>query len=523
MIKELRSRGAQFLDAPRFWTVAYERAASQLTSMQRHPIWRMEVRDTLVSGAYTKLLLSGSPPRVVQLGYRQDLLASVIFQWTLPMAQSLQSRRHYWGLMSRVPFQDQLDAIRRAAPQHEMDVHNLCHSDFMDKGCFWAGVNCILGKLLGLVNECLKQVHRQLPHYEHKRGDKYPSASSVFPFRWAFEDFLDSPLYRERYWEDELRTQAKRSREPWNLRSWEFYAGNQRHPDTPAMMSYMYRSDLIAMELMQQRQRQRQLEDMLQHYPLADRARRDRDGREGDVRQVLESASRAGVWVTSDILDLVKTLVECGDRCARYQDAVEDSAAMGYREHVEDLTFELFSTVIRLALVLDSDDHRIDFEKLAQPIQLLTTVRMARIKELDAICEGGLVPKHVCTNVGIEMGCGLEMHVEKMAEAIAGQVEKVIGDKLATVNSDMVCDIQRSIKEEAACLMEETRKDLEQKVQGQVKSEVAKAQVVQPPHRAGLPAASEALSYFRLRFVGCFLSSVLLFCFLLFLVILFLV
>lgn len=277
-------------------------------------------------------------------------------------------------------------------------------------------------------------------------------------------------FYRERYGEDKSAIKAKLqvSRE-WFKRHLE---GN------PDLWSNMDRGDRITMELMQQRQRQRQLEDMLHPAPLADRAGWDRDVGEDEVRQMLDSASRAGVWVTSDVLDLVKTLIECGDRCARYQDAVEDSAAAGCRAQVEDLTFELFSTVIRLALSLD--DHKVDFEKLAPPIELLTTVRLARIKELDAICERRLVPKHVCTNAGAEMGFGLEVHAEKMAETIVGQVEQAISDKLAAVKSDIVCDIQRSIREEVVRLTEEMRKDLEQKVRDQVQSEVVKVQTAQP-------------------------------------------
>jgi gas vesicle protein len=246
------------------------------------------------------------------------------------------------------------------------------------------------------------------------------------------------------------------------------------------MMSFMDRSDLIAMELMQQRQRQRRLEDMLQTSPLADDAGRDIDGRESDVRQRLKSASRLGVWVTSDVLDLVKHLVECGDRCTLYQDAVGDSAVAGYRKHVEDLTFEVFSAVIRLALILEGVAYRIDFEKLAQQIQLLTTVRLERSKELEVICERGHVPKHVYTNAAVEMGSSLEVHVEKMAKTVAGQVEQAIGDRLAAVQSDIVRDIQRSIKEEVTRSMEETQKDLEQKVRDEVQHKVAEAQAIQP-------------------------------------------
>ncbi|KAL2196650.1 hypothetical protein P885DRAFT_69152 [Corynascus similis CBS 632.67] len=429
VIGELRLREAQFLDTPLYWTVAYKRATSQRISMRWYS--RTLDRETPVSKAYTMLLRNGLPTsqnlRVVQLGDRQDLLASVIFQWKLPMAQSLGDLDPLvWRLVTRVPFQDQLDAIRRAVPRHELDIQHLCHSDFMYKACFWAGINCILGKLPRLVEECLDRVYRQLRRHEREGVGEYASVSPVLPFRWAFEEFEDTPFYHDRYWEyDPSIARFRSARRGWWTRRYHLW--NHIQPDTLATMTFMDRSDLIAIELMQQRQWHRQLEDMLQPPPLAPHARLDNNGRDGDVRQVLESASRAGVWVTSDVLDLVRNLVECGDRCSRYQDAAEGIATAGYQEHVEDLTFELFSAAIRLALVLEGDDQKIDFEKLAQPIQLLTTV------------------------------------------------EQAIEDKLAAMQSDMICDIQASIKKEFTHLMEETWKDLEQKVRDEVQRKVAGA------------------------------------------------
>lgn len=468
VIEELRSRGAQFLDGPLFWAEAYERAMSQCAPAR---MFEMTLgRDTSVSEAYARVLRSGSlGPFLLgelRLSSRQDLFARALEQWTLPMAQSLELDQFSRRLVSRVPFQDQLDGIRRAVPRHEVDIHSLSHRDFIHKAYFWAGINFILGKLPHLAEACLDRVHRHLRRYGHRMNGEQATPFPVFPFRWAFEEFED--IYPSGYWNDEPYTFPR---------------------DTRVMMSYTDRSDLVAMELVQQRQRQwrRRLEEDSQPSP-------DKDGPENGVRQALELlAYRAGlgVWVTTDLLDLVKVLVECGDRCASYQDAAEHSTATGYREHVEELTFELFSAMFRLAVILEENSGpRTDFSKLVRPVQLLTTVRLRRIKELDAICERGLTPKHVCTNDRDEMGPGLKVNVDKMAETIAGQVEQAIGDKLAAVKGEMVSDIQRSIKEEVARLMEETRKDLEQKVRDEVQSEVARAQAVQHT----LMAASSNLS-----------------------------
>ncbi|KAJ4415336.1 hypothetical protein N0V82_007386 [Gnomoniopsis sp. IMI 355080] len=212
VIDILRSRDAQFIDTPGalFWTGAYERATDLM----------MLGRDT--TEEYTRLLRHGSPtswqPRVVELGARQDLLASVISQWTLPMAaQPLDSDRWSMWLTARIPFQDQMDAIRRAVPNQKVDIHNLCHSDFMYKACFWAGINYILGKLSGLVGDFLNQAIRQLRRYEHGR---YANSSPVLPFRWAwlgdpFDPHLSYLSYRMRHKEASPRLRARLSREQW--------------------------------------------------------------------------------------------------------------------------------------------------------------------------------------------------------------------------------------------------------------------------------------------------------------------
>ena len=116
------------------------------------------------------------------------------------MAQSLgDSDRFPRRLSLRVPFQGQLDAIRRAAPQHELDIQHLRHGDFLYKACFWAGINCILGKLPRLVDTCLERVQRQLRRYEYGGRGDYESTWSVLPFRWAFDEFHDTPYYRAGY------------------------------------------------------------------------------------------------------------------------------------------------------------------------------------------------------------------------------------------------------------------------------------------------------------------------------------
>lgn len=162
----------------------------------------------------------------------------------------------------------------------------------------------------------------------------------------------------------------------------------------------------------------------------------------------------------------------------------------------EDLTFELFSTVIRFALALQ--DHGTTFEKLARPVQLLTTVRLERIKQLDALCERAFtssssVCKHTCescnsksnnNNAHVPTETNSDMNSQKVAVAVAQQVEQLIANKLDAAQSAIVQDFQShvsaAIKEEVARLVEQVERDMVQKIKDEVQRRLAEAQTDQP-------------------------------------------
>jgi hypothetical protein len=184
--------------------------------------------------------------------------------------------------------------------------------------------------------------------------------------------------------------------------------------------------------------------------------------------------------VTSDVCDLVRHLITYGDRCVRYQDAASDPAtkaqASKYRRHIEDLTYELFSAVIRLALALA--DHKNKFERLAYPVRLFTTVRLERIKELDAICERAFQPRCTC-NHACSQDKPDSKKVQEIAAAVARQVEQTLGDKLALETTGLVSEMQSHIssvlKQDMSSLVEQVHKGLEEKVRQEVHRQLAEA------------------------------------------------
>ncbi|KAI0388316.1 hypothetical protein F5Y17DRAFT_238009 [Xylariaceae sp. FL0594] len=446
VIRELETEKAQFLERPRFWTLAFESAT--LKSVQKL-YWIYLGRDSPVARAYTELLRGVGPvlpPLAAEkLRDRQKLLASVIPQWTLPDAQSFDDLYPLIAMppSARVPLLDQLIAIRRVTPQRKLRIEDLYDVEFLQKASFWAGVNFILGKLPHLVEDCLEWLFLRYDDRTHRRLGMEEADEAPHPvshFRWT--------SYRIVTDQDEQLGHGSGSSE---LR---------------AMLSFMDRSDLDTIDFAQQRPRGEQLIP-----PHADPTGPGSSKRESIMEEKLPATALGPLWVTSDVLELAEYLVECGYRCARYQDAAGDSNDMVYRKHVEDLTSELFSAVVRLALVLDrevdEEKYGMEFNGLAVPVGMLIEVRLPRIKKLDAICMRG--PNYLGGIKGVaETGCGLEAHMKRMTARIVDQLGQAIGDRMAS-------DIQRSIREEVAGAMEEMRKDMGQQVRDEVQRQLAEA------------------------------------------------
>lgn len=501
VLELLRSKEAELLESPIFWTLAYTRATSSLETRSRY--FRSTEVD-FASISYATLLQDSAPISPVLKGLevlQQHGLACVVAQWTLPNKAVVRDEYSIFRrLLARVPFQDQLDAIKRVIPQHENTLEHLRHRDFLNKARFWAGINYILGRIPDLVGKSLARVYRTIRRHE-------PGWSALSSFQGVYPEF-EEPWYIERYdddawpgsFRDRMFGRPLPSRRPRYMQWVEdddsdlqaMTRWTERN-DTFAVTNLMARTDAIAMELSQQRQRQRRFEEMGQTLaPDNGRKEAPGDGRKETVQeQEMRSILQSGVWLVTDVLELIKHLIEYGDRCARYHgastavpdDGVTDEVR---QEIIEDLTFELFSAVIRLALVLR--DHGTNFEKLARPIQLLMTVRLERIKQLDALCEKASTPatttcKHTCAcsskcenRTPTKTTPNLDMDVQNIAAAVAQQVEQVIMNKFAAAEGAMTrnsqIQISEAVKGEVACQVEQVERNLEQKMQDEVKRQL---------------------------------------------------
>ena len=458
-VHTLRDSGAKFLMKFNFWRTAYDTATSQDLGSEHR-------REPRYSKSYMRLVqrYPSEVSALKELTKSQELFACIKAQWRLPAKEELNSFAAFDDLLCRIPFQDQIDAILQLVPNQEVSIQDLNNGDFSHQALFWAGVNQILGMLRYLVTECMDQVQNEL-----RKGQvydpRYDSSVDVavlpsYAFRWAFEEFRSG--YSRSSWARDTRRRLgglfgrKRENRLWEIDHGDLDSTNR-----------MARSDLVAITLLQQRQILTRLEELDYQEMLL--------GKSSNSPTRIHPAAKSIVWVTSDVLDLVKHLLEYGNNCIQYQHAVSDSGEipLEQRQPIEDLTLELFSAVIRLALGLDNLEER-KVADLAQTVQLLTRVRLERIRQLDAICKTKVFPPEL-PRVEIRLADNNipDLQVQETATQVTRQVESIIKDRVAT---DMVSQIQRQISgvitEEVSRLVKQMEMDLQQKICDEVQRQL---------------------------------------------------
>ncbi|KAI1272652.1 hypothetical protein F5Y07DRAFT_379103 [Xylaria sp. FL0933] len=467
----LRDSGAGFFWGFDFWGKAYDRATSQDLGSEQ----RTEAQHW-VSRSYTRLVQrSGSEVRDLKdLMESQELFACIKAQWRLPTKGRLSEIHAFDDLLCRIPFEDQIDAILRLVPNQEVRIQDLNNSDFVYQALFWAGVNQILIMLMHLVVQCMDQVRRELwegegydPRYDPRYGPKPEAAGSPsHAFRWAFEEF-GTGYFRPSRARDYRRRITFVPKRRMENRLRDIY--RDIYSEDLDSISHVDRSDLVAMTLMQQRQTLKRLEE-LDHQEMLFGKTRDSPTR-------IPPAAKSIVWVTSDVLDLVKHLLQYGNNCIQHQHAVSDSEEIPpeQRQPIEDLTFEVFSAVIRLALALGGLKGS-EIARLAETVQLLTTVRLERIRQLDAICKSKVFPaepQRVEVHLANTDNNNHDLLVQEIATEVTRQIEGIIKDQVAT---DMVSQIQRQVSgvltEHVSRLVERIEGDLQQKIRDEVQRQL---------------------------------------------------
>lgn len=439
----LRSAGAKYQDKSNFWTIAFDRAT----------------REDSIPDSYMRLIRdSGSYSK--DLRDTQWMLASAIHQWTLPDKRTLTMTIPFRNLLCRIPFQDQLEEILQAVPQLTLDIDDLSRKDFLHQSLFWAGINHIMHYLEPLIDKCLDRAFREVTKIREAPSPD-STASAAYALRWA----VPGREGRHGHYE----TGMFRSKLLRNVLGWRRLYDS----DDTRNMSPMARSDLVAMELKQQREKENVFEKIPAELSKELGSRNRVRGLEGKLL-----GARSEVLVTSDILCLVRALVQHGSRCTRYQDtALEkgESFPLQTAKVIQEYTFELFSTVIRLVLALD---NTVDFVRLSPTVQLLTMARLGRIEELGSRCE-----RDPALVAAPPPQTNSKEREEEMAARIAQQVQGIIVNQVTDIQASMVQEIRSQvssvIREEMGRLREQLQQDLEEKIQEEVQLQILEAQAEQ--------------------------------------------
>ncbi|BCS08359.1 hypothetical protein ALUC_20729A [Aspergillus luchuensis] len=353
---------------------------------------RMEKTDSSTVAAYRKLFL---PQKSItkELSQRQKLLATALDKWRrLPCLWNLENCQA--NLASdypfSVPFVEQLEDIKRYMSGIRMDKHELESEDFLYKALFWAGINHIIENIGTLISGCMRSL---------VEDSSSPQKSSV----------NESPQIPQA-----------------------FLVGLPKHETKGLSPSDL--NDLVAMDLDVQRG---SYDD--EKLP---------ESKSGPQRAGL----RPGYLATVDLLSHVKDLIHFGSKCTQYHELINDGREIPYhtRAKVEDLTFEVYSAVMRLATIKKWDHDSI---VLQRTVKHLSTIRIPRISDIDSACWKDLTLAGMSRETRLG-GDALAEVAKQLQGTVHANVQPSLSGQLDSIRAGLVSDVQVSL---SALIKEELR------------------------------------------------------------------
>ncbi|KAI1172380.1 hypothetical protein F4777DRAFT_515543 [Nemania sp. FL0916] len=403
----LLSGNAKYRCDSNFWSVAYERAASE------HPLPR-----------YSSLIIHDMEfPKGLEEPER--LLVGTIRTWTLPCITSLE--KHNEALAERIgcklPLYFQVQSILRAAPRLEINIEELSRKDFRHKALFWAGMNHIFRSLSPLIESFSQSILKGVDSPHESTVTWMNRSLRLRNFRKIRDGSADIDLEWHPLMSDFGSAFISRTRN-------------------------MNRSDLLAIHTMKYTQ--------------------DSSLNIGEIMgQDIPSNQKPRIWLAGNLLPLLKDLLRYAARCASYhEDAMERRASLPEQTIaiVQDLTFELFSAIIRLSLHIDSDEAlRRGNANLFLTVKLLCTIRLPRISELDAMCEVLLAEAPKTNN-------NQEEH-ERIVGQMMEQVKQTVTDQMGGLKNG----IEAQFTQWQPYLIEQVRAEISDVVKNEVSQAIREA------------------------------------------------
>ncbi|GLB03575.1 hypothetical protein AtubIFM57258_008814 [Aspergillus tubingensis] len=381
--------------------------------LQNYKAWttayrRMEKIDSDTVVAYRKLFL---PQKSItkELSQRQRLLATALDKWRrLPCFWDLENCQASLtaAYQFSVPFVEQLEDIKRYISGMRMDKHELESEDFLYKALLWAGINHIIENIGTLVSGCMRSLVEDSSSSQKSSVSESPQAFVVG-----------------------LPKNATKGLSPSDI------------------------SDLIAMDLDVQRGR---LDD--ETLP---------ESESGPQRAGL----RPDYLATVDLLSHVKDLIQFGSKCTQYHGLISDGREIPHhtRAKVEDLTFEVYSAVMRLATIKKWDHDSI---VLQRTIKHLSTIRIPRMSDIDSACWKDLTLAGMSRETRLG-GDALAEIAKQVQGTVHANVQSSLSGQLDSIRAGLVNDVQVSL---AALIKEEIRNAVAQSLPTQVQESTRRPQ-----------------------------------------------
>ncbi|GLA23066.1 hypothetical protein AnigIFM63326_006692 [Aspergillus niger] len=379
---------------------------------------RMEKTDSSTVAAYRKLFL---PQKSItkELSQRQKLLATALDKWRrLPCLWNLENCQASLAAdyQFSVPFVEQLEDIKRYISGIRMDKHELESEDFLYKALFWAGLNYIIENIGTLILGCLRNLLEE---------SQSPEKSSV----------NDSPQIPQA-----------------------FLVGLPKNATKGLSSSDL--SDLVAMDLDVQRG---SYDD--EKLP---------ESKSGSQRVGL----RPGYLATTDLLSLVKDLIQLGSKCTQYHRLINDGREVPYltRVKVEDLTFEVYSAVMRLATIKNWNHESI---VLQRTVRYLSTIRVPRISYIDSACWKDLTLIEMSNRETSHKNDIISDVTKQLQSTVYTNAQSSLSSQLDSMHTRLVNDVQVSL---SALIRDEIRNAVAQSLPTRVQESTGRSQSGRVPH-----------------------------------------
>ncbi|KAI0966612.1 hypothetical protein F4678DRAFT_466445 [Xylaria arbuscula] len=413
ILKRLRLAGARYNDRFEFWAAAYKRASSDHDISPYNSLFKYQ------------------GPGWKELVKSQRIIVGAISEWTFPEP----TNDHQHLLLKK-----KLEDILRATPKLEVTLEELSRKDFRYKALFRAGINYIFKSLVSpdINEEAARRLGRlHFPPSLSVHSEPYRSRRGVLSRNSSSDEDCFVDVFPETLGH------------PW-YKFLHFLGGVGGLPYREPVDE----SDLMALAIMKSREQEK-------------------------LRENFSNAGKANdsiLWLLTDLPCFLRDLIDFENRCTHYHNVAHrnpESISRAMTDVIEDLTFELFSAVIRLATSLPSGDSH--WDRSTRVLKLLTDVRLPRISHLDALCREATqskAKKDRYLEMATELTGQIQVTITERLSNVQDEIMRHLVESPVTLDSEIRTQVHEAVKKGISQVTEQILLELEAKTQQEVQCQL---------------------------------------------------